>query len=179
MLPIFTRFRDQTLIIMIRLATILWAEVLEHYEDKNAEKIQFLTWQMELLADKKFISSHYCFAVESFPRCSYEQLREVLVLPSKRKIQSIVSSVNINQVLEKTSNKIQNDHQKNPFLIIDEVKIRPSVAYSSGELNGMSKNDPDSKATSMLCVMLKWLHRGPSTMVSITPVHKLTSAYQF
>ena len=111
--------------------------------------------------------------MESFPRCSYQQLREVLVLPSKRKVQSIVSSVNINQVLEKTSNKIQNDLQKNAFLIIDEVKIRPSVAYSSEVLNGMSKNDPDSKDTSMLCVMLKCLHEGPSTMVS---VHKLTSA---
>ena len=134
---------------------------------------------MELLADNKFISSDYCFGVESFPICSYEQLREVLVLPCKRKIQAIVSSVNINQVLEKTSNKIQNVHQKKSFLIFDEVKIRPWIAYSSGVLNGMSKNEPDSKATSMLCVMLKCLHGGPSTMVSITPVHKLTSACQF
>ena len=38
--------------ILNRLATILRTEVLEYCEDKNAEKIQFLTKQVELLADK-------------------------------------------------------------------------------------------------------------------------------
>ena len=28
-------------------------------------------------------------------------------------------------------------------------------------------------------LMLKWLHGGPSVMISITPVHKLTADYQF
>lgn len=59
------------------------------------------------------------------------------------------------------------------------MKIRPTVAYSGGVLNGMAKNDPDSKATSMLCVMMKCLHGGPSVMVSVIPVHKLTALYQF
>ena len=31
----------------------------------------------------------------------------------------------------------------------------------------------------MLCVMSKCLHRNPSIMVSVTPVHKLTAASQF
>ena len=128
---------------------------------------------------KCFSVADYCFAVELFPNCSYEQLRDFLVLPSKRKMQSIVSSVNISQVLNKTFQKVKNSQQKNAFLIVDEVKIRPTVAFSGGVLNGMAKNDPDSKATSMLCVMLKCLHGGPSVMVSVTPVHKLTSEYQF
>ena len=101
------------------------------------------------------------------------------MLPSKRKIQSIVSSVNISQVLNKTFQKVKNSQQKNAFLIVDEVKIRPTVAFSGGVLNGMANNDPDSKVTSMLCVMLKCLHGGPSVMVSVTPVHKLTFEYQF
>ena len=62
---------------------------------------------------------------------------------------------------------------------MDEVKIRPTVAYSGGVLSGMSKNDPNSKATSMLGVMMKCLHGGPSVMVSITPVHNPTGSYQF
>ena len=64
-------------------------------------------------------------------------------------------------------------------MIIDEVKIRPSVAFSGGVMNGVAKNDPDSRVSSMLCVMLKCLHGGPSVMISITPVHKLTADYQF
>ena len=123
--------------------------------------------------------SDYCFAIESFPRCSYEQLRDILVLPSKRKIQSIVSSLDMEGVLVKTFENLKFPQQKNVFLLVDEVKIRPIVAFSGGILSGMAKNEPESKATSMLCVMLKCLYGGPSVMVSVTPVHKLTAAYQF
>ena len=59
------------------------------------------------------------------------------------------------------------------------MKIRPTVAFSGGVLSGMAKNDHNAKATSMLCVMSKCLHRGPSIMVSVTPVHKLTASFQF
>ena len=43
----------------------------------------------------------------------------------------------------------------------------------------MAINDPESKASSMLCVMVKTLHRGPSVMVSVTPVHNMTAVDQF
>ena len=39
-------------------------------------------------------------------------------------------------------NKIQ--QKKNALLIIDEVKIRSSVAFSGGVMNEAAKNDPDS-----------------------------------
>ena len=54
-----------------------------------------------------------------------------------------------------------------------------TIAYSGGVSNGMAKNDPESKATFMLYVMMKCLHGRPSLMVSVTPVHKLTSMYRF
>ena len=59
------------------------------------------------------------------------------------------------------------------------MKIRLTVAFSRGVLSGMAKNDPNAKATSMLCVMSKCLYRGPSIMMSVTPVHKLPAALQF
>ena len=76
----------------------------------------------------------YCFAVESYPRCDYEQLRDVLVLPSKRKLQAIVNSTDIDDVLNKTFDAVK-AVQKNVMLLVDEVKIRPTVAFSGGELN--------------------------------------------
>ena len=49
----------------------------------------------------------YCFALESYPKCSsYEQLRDFLVLPSKRKLQYITSSVDKDQVLNKDEYKM-------------------------------------------------------------------------
>ena len=102
-----------------------------------------------------------------------------LVLPSKRKLQAVISSVNVRDILSKTFARVQKPQQKNVVLLVDEMKIRPKVAFSRGVLSGMAKNDPNAKATSMFCVMSKCLHRGPSIMVSVTPVHKLTAAFQF
>jgi hypothetical protein len=165
--------------VLNKIVLILQAQNSECDDAKKANKLKFITRQLQLLTHKTFSVADYCFAIESFPNCNYEQLRDFLVLPSKRKLRSVVYSVNIDQVLIKTFQKVKNDQQKNAFLIVDEVKIRPTVAFSGGVLNGVAKNDPDSKATSMLCVMLKCLHGGPSVMVSVTPVHKLTSKYQF
>eukprot|EP00745_Piridium_sociabile_P001153 TRINITY_DN10714_c0_g2_i1.p1 TRINITY_DN10714_c0_g2~~TRINITY_DN10714_c0_g2_i1.p1 ORF type:complete len:837 (+),score=176.30 TRINITY_DN10714_c0_g2_i1:399-2909(+) len=146
--------------------------------DHKVKKLEFLTHQLELLAHKQFTTKDICFAIECFPRCSYEQLREYLVMPSKRKLQDVVSSVDKDAVLRKTFDALL-PQQKNVFLLIDEVKIRPTVAFAGGVLSGMAKNNEECRATSMLCIMMKSLYRGPSVMVSVTPVHKLTAGFQF
>ena len=73
-------------------------------------------------------------------------------------MQAIVSSVNVRDILSKTFAKLQKPQQKNVVLLVDKIKIRPTVAFSGGVLSGMAKNDHDAKATSMLCVMSKCLH---------------------
>ena len=148
-------------------------------DNKKGQKLAFLTHQLELLSKKEYTVQDYCFAIESFPNCKYEHLRECLVLPSKRKLQEIVSSVNVSAVLEKTFKEIKVDQQKNVFLLVDEIKIRPTVSFSGGVLCGMAKNNEECRATSMLCVMMRALHGGPSIMVSVTPVHRLTADFQF
>ena len=148
-------------------------------DSKKEKKIGFLARQLELLNKKQYAVSDYCFALEIYPHCNYEQLRDFLLLPSKRKLRSITSGIDSDKVLVEAFKKIQMPQQKNVFLLIDEVQIRPTVAFSGGVLSGMAENNTDSRATSMLCIMMKSLHRGPSVMLSVTPVHKLTSTYQF
>ena len=160
-----------------KVVTVLQAQ--ETADKKKAKKLDFITNNLKLLANKNFTVNDYCFAMGSFPHCNYEMLREYLVLPSKRKLQAVISSVNERDILSKTFAKVQKPQQKNVVLLVDEMKIRPTVAFSGGVLSGMAKNDPNAKATLMLCVMSKCLHRGPSMMVSVTPVHKLTAAFQF
>ena len=123
----------------------------------KAKRLHFLTRQLRLFCNKTFTLQDYCFAIESFPHCNYDQLRDVLVKPSKRKLQAVISATDVDTVLGKTFQKT-NSEQKHCMLLVDEVKIRPTVAFSGGVLNGMAKNDPYSKATSMLCVMAKFLH---------------------
>lgn len=159
-----------------KVVVVLQAQEVE--DCKKAKKLDFLTSHLKLLAEKQFFMKDFCFAVESFPHCSYDILREYLVLPSRRKLQAVISSVNIGEVLTKTFGKIQKEQQKKVMLLVDEVKIRPTVAFTGGVLSGMAQNDCDAKATSMLCVMMKCLYRGPSVMVSVTPVHNLTADFQ-
>ena len=159
-----------------KVVTVLQAQ--ETADKKKAKKLDFITNNLKLLANKNFTVNDY-FAVGSFPHCNYEMLREYLVLPSKKKLQAVISSVNVRDILSKTFARVQKPQQKNVVLLVDEMKIRPKVAFSGGVLSGMAKNDPNAKATSMLCVMSKFLHRGPSIMVSVIPVDKLTAAFQF
>ena len=151
---------------------------MEFIDADKARRVHFLTRQLELLSHKHFSTADYCFALGLFPRCSYDQLRDCLVLHCPSKLRSIISRTDLGTLLQKTFRKV-NVYQKNVLLIIDEVNIRPSVSFSGGFLSGMAKNDENSKATSMLCVMMKCLHAGPSLMVAVTPVHKLTGLYQF
>ncbi len=154
-------------------------ESASEFTDEKRTKLNFLIRQLQLLASKQYNTADFCFAVEHFPRCTYEHLREYLVLPSKRKLQSIISSTNISKVLDKTFSKIKCEEQKQCLLIVDEVKIRPTVAYSGGVLSGMAANDPEVKATAMLGILLKCLHGGPSLMISVTPVHGSTGQFQY
>ncbi|KAF2359766.1 hypothetical protein FHG87_009471 [Trinorchestia longiramus] len=129
--------------------------------------------------EKELYYYYYCyFTLQSYPKCNYEQLRDFLVLPCKRKLQYITSSVDKDQVLRETFDKVRTLQQKNVFLLVDVVQIRPTVSFSGGVLSGMADNNRDCKATFMLCIMMKSLHKGPSLMISMTPIHKLTAAYQ-
>ena len=116
----------------------------------------------------------FCFAMELYPKCKYEQLRDFLVLPHKRFMNQVVSAIDVDQVVKETFSKVSS-LQRYCILIVDEVKIRPTIAFSSdGMLNGMAVNDPTSKATSVLGIMMKCLHGGPSLMVKVIPTLQLS-----
>ncbi|KAF2362745.1 hypothetical protein FHG87_006492 [Trinorchestia longiramus] len=118
--------------------------------DTEKEKLVFLTRLLELLSQKQFSMNDYCFALQSYPKCNYEQLRDFLVLPYKRKLQYMTSSIDKDQVLRETFDKVQTLQQKNVFLLVNEVQIRPTVSISGGLLSGMAENNRDCKATSIL-----------------------------
>ncbi|KAF2352328.1 hypothetical protein FHG87_016917 [Trinorchestia longiramus] len=61
-------------------------------------KSWFFARQLELLLQKQFSMNDYCFAFQSYPKCNYEQLRDFLVLPCKRKLQYITSSILLNRI---------------------------------------------------------------------------------
>ncbi|KAF2357669.1 hypothetical protein FHG87_011574 [Trinorchestia longiramus] len=72
----------------------------------------------------------YCIALQSYPKCNYEQLGDFLVLPCKHKLQYITSSIDKDQVLRETFDKVQTLLQKNVFLLL--ATSRASVALRKG-----------------------------------------------
>ena len=62
------------------------ASSLQHFVeqsemDKNKmKKLKFLSRQLQLTSDKSFSVADYRFAIESYPQCSYSQLREVITI---------------------------------------------------------------------------------------------------
>ncbi|KAF2357222.1 hypothetical protein FHG87_012023 [Trinorchestia longiramus] len=105
---------------------------------------------LKLLSQKQFSMKDYCFVLQSYPKCNYEQLRDFLVLPCKRKLQYITSSIDKDQELREIFDNVQTLQQKNVFLLVDEVQIRPIVSISGGLLSGMAENNRDCRATSIL-----------------------------
>ncbi|KAF2345255.1 hypothetical protein FHG87_023989, partial [Trinorchestia longiramus] len=81
--------------------------------------------------------------------------------------QYIISSIDKDQVLRETYDKVHTLQLKNVYLLVDEVQICPTVEFSGEVLSGMAENNQDCKATSILCVMLKSLQKGPSPMISV------------
>ncbi|KAF2347899.1 hypothetical protein FHG87_021345 [Trinorchestia longiramus] len=128
----------------------LQAHMSAYIDIKKEKKLVFLTRLLELLSQKPFSMNDYCFTPQSYPKCNYEQLRHFLVLPCKRKLQYITSSIDKDQVLRETFGTVQALQQKNVFLLVDEVQIRPIVSFSGGLLSGMAENNRDCKATSIL-----------------------------
>ena len=77
----------------------------------------------------------------------------------------IVSSTDFEKVF--TALFQRNDElQKNVFVIVDEVKIRPTVSFVGDMLSGMAINELTEKATAMLGVLIKYMYGGPSLMIS-------------
>ncbi|KAF2354021.1 Reverse transcriptase domain [Trinorchestia longiramus] len=71
--------------------TLLQAHISVCVDTEKVKKLVFLTRQLELLLQKQFSMNDYCFSLQSYPKCNYEQLRDFFVLPCKRKLQYITS----------------------------------------------------------------------------------------
>ncbi|KAF2367414.1 hypothetical protein FHG87_001826 [Trinorchestia longiramus] len=130
--------------------TLLQTHTAACVHTEKVKKLVFLTHQLKLLLQKQFSMNDYFFALQSYPKCNYEQLRDFLVPPCKRKLQYITSSIDKDQVLRETFDKVQTLQLKNVFLLVDEVQIRPTVSISGGLLSGMAENNRDCNATSVL-----------------------------
>ncbi|KAF2360100.1 hypothetical protein FHG87_009141 [Trinorchestia longiramus] len=121
--------------------TLLQAHTSACVDTEKKKKLVFFTRQQELSSQKQFSINDYCFAHQSYQNCNYEQLRDFLVLPCKRKLQYINSSIDKDQALRETYDKVQTLQQKNVFLLVDEVQICLNVEECNPS-SDLSKEGP-------------------------------------
>ncbi|KAF2358245.1 hypothetical protein FHG87_010999 [Trinorchestia longiramus] len=57
--------------------TFLQAHTSACVDTRKEKKLVFLTRQLELLLQEEFSMNDYCFALQSYPKCNYEQLSHV------------------------------------------------------------------------------------------------------
>ncbi|KAF2364604.1 hypothetical protein FHG87_004643 [Trinorchestia longiramus] len=79
--------------------THLQAHTSACVDTEKEKKWVFFTRQSELLLQTEFPMIDYCFALQSYPKCNYEYLRDFFVLPCKRKLQYITSSSDKDQTV--------------------------------------------------------------------------------
>ncbi|KAF2364041.1 Zinc finger C2CH-type [Trinorchestia longiramus] len=91
---------------------------------REEEKVGIFHTSVGTYITKQFSINDYCFTLQLYPKCNYEQLRDFLVLPCKRKLQYITSSIDKDQMLRETFDKVQTLQLKHVFLLVDEVQIR-------------------------------------------------------
>ncbi|KAF2358277.1 hypothetical protein FHG87_010968 [Trinorchestia longiramus] len=95
----------------IQNVTLSQAHTSACVDTEKEKKFLFLTRQLKLLSQNQFSINDYCFALQSYPECNYEQLRDFLVLPCKRKLQYITSSIDKGQVLREIQSPECSRHQ--------------------------------------------------------------------
>jgi len=105
------------------------------------------------MPNRQYSVSDYCFAIESFPHCNYEILREYLVLLSRRKLQSVISSVDTDYMLKVESDLRQNEDRSSledaasMELCTTEIALTASEESSSAYVAGWL----ESKCGEELC----------------------------
>jgi hypothetical protein len=92
--------------VLEQVVSVLQGQAACCVDTKKEKKLVFLTRQLELLCHKMFSMNDYCLALESYPQSNYEQLRDFLTLPSKRKLRYITSAVDRDHVLKETFEKM-------------------------------------------------------------------------
>ncbi|GFS18677.1 transposable element P transposase [Elysia marginata] len=156
----------------------------ELYVDK---KQQFLERQITLLNSPKnckiYNQQDMCEAVSwcTRSRTLYFQLRNNLVLPSEATIQKITRiSKNLeDDEIYAAFFRGQDERSKACFLIVNEIYVKATISYSSGQLLGYASDKEGKIANTLLCVMVKCLFSGKKFVAKLIPCHALKAHFQY
>lgn len=121
------------------------------------------------------------FEYLSISRSLYSRLREDYKLPSVKTLTRLttkVSKIEDENFLKRIFDSIDL-HQKNCFLLFDEVYVKKMLTYHGGSIFGKAENNPSMLATAVLGIMVITMLGGPSFLSRAIPVAKLNAEFLF
>lgn len=115
------------------------------------------------------------------PAC-YEEVKKVLILPSKHLIRDIssnfrVDSGNVCQKYLKSKASLLQPNELKVNIQLDEIHIKSNIVYQNGKLLGCAENHNLKSANRIQCFMLSSIFSDNRDVVSLVPVQQMTSKY--
>ncbi|XP_054713596.1 uncharacterized protein LOC129223056 [Uloborus diversus] len=114
------------------------------------------------------------------PKCYIEIVSSgILILPKERylrRFSSVISSPNSSDATEQhtyLATKCQKleENERQVTLIIDEISVRPHIAFSSNSLCGLSVNQKLKRATNVQSFMINSVYSSYKDVAALLPVH--------
>ena len=160
---------------------------LEHYEVPPKLKIHLedvgSLSRIQKVGVKVYDSATMVRAFDIFAtsRAAYQRLLSQYQLPSVTTLTRLTSkacAISDFDFIQKIFQTLEG-RQKQCIILVDEIKVKPSLLYHGGKLFGSAHNKPDELANAVLAVMVVCMYGGPKFLAKMIPVKKSDGQFQF
>ena len=158
----------------------------EILNNEQRERVEFLARQLELCSftehGRRYSAFDFKNAIGLFLRSRncYSALREFLILPHPRRIESLFGTLSdpgsvqeCTQVVKTVFMELEGP-QKYCKILVDEVYIKPSIRYQGNHIIGFA-TDTAKPARTMLALILCPIFGAPAFVARLIPIYSLSA----
>ena len=161
-------------------------ESLECATEKQQHAINFLAEQLKLIfalpKGRRYSIDMLLFAFTLYhksPAC-YLQVLNLLCLPSVRLLKALSANLNIGEgnisvAYLKRKAQLLAQHKKLVNIQLDETHIKSKISYQNGKVFGNAENHEQKAANRIQCFLISSVLSSNKDVVSLIPVHKMTT----
>lgn len=155
-------------------------EIAEHQEYENKTTLKIVTDEVKLMRGKRQYSPVtliFSFMLLSFSHSCYNLVKDYLILPHKRYLQQISSTLNVScnstHYLKEMSKSLPQNN-KYVFLLIDEIYVNSCLSFKSQNILGFAENNTNELARTVQTFMITSCFGNFKEIVKLLPVKKMT-----
>jgi hypothetical protein len=118
-------------------------------------------------------------------KSGYRQLRKLLALPHPKTLKLNIGPLHLTGGVAECKHMVESilsslsPAQRNCSIIFDEVYIKPSLRYRGAHVIGRAVDQPGTRATTVLAILVKPLLGGPAFIARLIPVRSLNKEFLY